>query len=134
VAPAQVEDAGTPPSAEAAALVLQTFSDKLLGDDLVGAREHLRIPSEFRDKQVDYFLQELRSPENLSEAGVEAVLLSDFGPLSERFGDQAEHVAAKIGLPVDTIYAFGDTNAAALLYWNGTRFQVAAVHRLAAPK
>lgn len=132
-AAASVEhDAGATPSAEDAAVVLRAFSSKLLGDDLQGAREYLRVPPELKDKQVDYFLQELQDPENMSQKGVDAVLAADFGPLADRFGDQAEGVAAGLGVPVGSLYAFGDTSSAAVLVWDGQRFRVAAVHKLAA--
>ncbi len=126
-------DAGKTPTAEEAAALVRNFSSKLLDEDLVGARELIRIPPDFRAKQIDYFLRELQSPENLTMAGVSAVLEQEFGPLKERFGDQAEHVASKLGLPLDRLYAFGDTKAAALLVWDGTKLKVAAVHRLSAP-
>jgi hypothetical protein len=112
---------------------LRTFSEKLLGNDLVGARASLRVPAGLKDKQVDYFLQELQAPENLSKQGVEAVLAAEFGPLQERFGDQAVGVASALGVPLDSLFAFGDTGAAALLVWDGQHFRVAAIHKLAAP-
>jgi hypothetical protein len=123
-------DAGATPSAEDAAVVLRAFSGKLLGDDLPGARENLRVPPEFKDKQVDYFLQELQAPENLSQKGVDAVLAADFGPLADRFGEQAEGVAAALGVPIGSLYAFGDASSAAVLVWDGQRFLVAAIHKL----
>ncbi len=132
-APVAASDAGPKPTSKDAASVLRDFSEKLLSDDLAGARANLRVPQNFKNKQIDFFLQELQAPENLSKLGVEAVLQAEFGSLQERFGEKAEGVANSLGIPLDSLYAFGDTSAAAVLFWDGQRFRVAALHKLAAP-
>jgi hypothetical protein len=121
------------PQREQAEEVLSRFSERLLANDLIGARESLRIPEGYSDKQVEYFLQELRAPEHLSAEGVAEVLKADFGPLAERFGEEAQAVAESLELPLASVYAFGDTSAAALLLWDGKEFRVAALHRLSKP-
>ncbi len=126
-------DAGKVPSSDEAAAVLRRFTKSLLADDLDAAKADLYVPPSFAPKQVDVFLRELKAPRNLTTAGLDAVLESEFGPLSERFGDQAEYVASKLGLPVHALYAFGDVSAAALVFWDGSVLRVAAVHRLAKP-
>jgi hypothetical protein len=127
-------DAGAVPARAQAAETLSKFSERLLANDVAGAREHLRIPEGYSEKQIEYFLQEIRAPEYLSAEGVKAVLEADFGLLEERFGEEAEGVAESLGLPLESVYAFGDSKAAALLLWDGKAFQVAALHRLSKPR
>ena len=126
-------DAGAWPQREQAAATLMAFAEELLADDIEGARSHLRIPDGYTSKQLDYYLQELRAPQNMSAEGVSQIVLADFGPLAERFGEQAGPVAEKLGLPLESTYAFGDSIAAALLHWDGKVFRVAALHRLSKP-
>lgn len=122
-----------PPERAQAAETLMSFAQKLLADDIEGARVHLRIPTGYTDKQVDYYLRELRAPEHLSVEGLSQIVQDEFGPLAERFGEQAGPVAEKLGVPLEAAYAFGDTSAAALLTWDGKVFRVAALHRLSKP-
>lgn len=130
-APEPPPDAGPTPDAEAAAEVLRRFTTAVASGDLQAARADLRLPPGVTDEDIDRFLRQLVEDEHLSVAGADAVIASGhFGPLSDRFGESAAHVATNAGLALEKSYAFGDADASAVLVWSGTRFYVAAVHNL----
>ncbi|MCP4446264.1 MAG: hypothetical protein GY811_13105 [Myxococcales bacterium] len=129
--PAELSKPAQPvPTRKAAAQVLADFAAALLAKppgDLSGL---LQIPEGLTEKQLSFFFKELRK-RHVSRAGVDEILGKEFGPLAERFGEEAQGVADQATLMLDDAWAFGDRETAAILYWDGERFLVASVHRLA---
>lgn len=126
-------DAAPVPEASAAAEVLRRFAAALEDGDLDAARRELRLPPSLAAEEVDDYLRELAEHEHVTAGGVEALVAAgSFGSLERIFGDAGPNVAANAQLEGDGEgYAFGGPDAAAVLAWDGRRFQVVAVRNLA---
>ncbi len=117
------------PTQELAAAVLSDFVERLLSEPQGDLTMLLRIPTGIRPQQLSFYYEELRT-KYINRAGVEAVMVKEFGLVVDRLGESAQGVADQMDLPVLELWAFGDLESAAILHWDGERFWVASVHQL----